>query len=207
VWVVGELDFRTRREPAWTAGAQAEVLLLGADGGQLGSAQVDLPAGQGAFSVRIPANGRLAPGDYAVRVRLRALDTVLGGTLASGTVASDTARVIIPERPSAIGEAVMWRRGTSTGPQYVRTADPRYQRSDRLRLELATDAGAATARLLDRVGKVLQVPVQVSERIDAAEGVRWIVADVTLAPLAAGDYAIEVTAGDATQVTGFRVIP
>jgi hypothetical protein len=51
------------------------------------------------------------------------------------------------------------------------------------------------------------VPVQVSERTDAAEGMRWIVADVTLAPLAPGDYAVEVMAGGATQVTGFRIIP
>ena len=101
----------------------------------------------------------------------------------------------------------MWRRGTSTGPQFVRTSDPRFQRSDRLRLELATDAAGAVARLVDRVGKVLQVPVVLTERTDAAEGVRWIVADLTLAPLAPGDYAIEVSAGGSTQVTGFRVIP
>jgi VWFA-related protein len=197
VWITGELDFRTRREPAWASGARAEVVLLGADGGQLASAQVDVPAGQGGFSVRVPADGRLAAGDYAVRIRLRGRDQD----------ASDTARVIIPERPSAIGEAILWRRGTATGPQYVRTADPRFQRSDRLRLELATDAGGATAKLLDRAGKVLPVPIQVTERADAAEGVRWIVADVSLAPLAAGDYAVEVTAGGFSQLTGFRIVP
>jgi VWFA-related protein len=197
VWITGELDFRTRREPAWASGARAEVMLLGADGGQLASAQVDVPAGQGGFSVRVPPDGRLAAGDYAVRIRLRGRDAD----------ASDTARVIVPERPSAIGEAVLWRRGTTTGPQYVRTADPRFQRSDRLRLELATDAGGATAKLLDRAGKVLQVPIQVSERTDAAEGVRWIVADVSLAPLAAGDYAVAVTAGGSSQLTGFRIVP
>jgi VWFA-related protein len=197
VWIVGELDFRTRREPAWVNGARAEVLLLAADGTQLGTTQLDVPTGQGAFSARVPTNGPLPPGDYAVRVRLHGRDANI----------SDTARVTIPERPSAMGDAVMWRRGTSTGPQYVRTSDPRFQRSDRLRLELATDTGGATARLLDRLGNVLQVPVQVSERTDAAEGMRWIVADVTLAPLAPGDYAVEVMAGGATQVTGFRIIP
>jgi len=197
VWIVGELDFRTRREPAWASGARAEVLLLGADGSQLASSQAELPAGQGAFSIRVPSNGRLAAGDYAVRVRLSGRDAD----------ASDTARVIIPERPSAIGEAVLWRRGTSTGPQYVRTADSRFQRSDRMRLEFASDAAAATAKLLDRVGKAIQVPVQVSERVDAAEGVRWIVADITLAPLAPGDYAVEITANGDSQLTGFRIVP
>lgn len=197
VWVVGELDFQTRRDPAWAGGARAEVLLLGADGTPLASTETELAAGQGAFSIRVPSNGRLAAGDYAVRVRLRGRDAD----------ASDTARVIVPERPSAIGEAALWRRGTSTGPQYVRTADARFQRSDRMRLEFASDSAAATARLLDRAGKAIQVPVQVSERVDAAEGVRWIVADITLAPLAPGDYAVEITAGGDSQVTGFRIVP
>ena len=197
VWIVGELDFRTRREAAWASGARAEVLLLGADGSQLASTETELPAGQGAFSIRVPSNGRLVAGDYAVRVRLRGRDAD----------ASDTARVIIPERPSIIGEAVLWRRGTSTGPQYVRTADSRFQRSDRMRLEFASNTGDATARLLDRAGKAIQVPVAVSERLDAAEGERWIVADITLAPLAPGDYAVEITADGDSQVTGFRIVP
>jgi hypothetical protein len=196
VWVVGELVFRTLREPGWVAGGTGDVLLLSGNGDQLGSAPVELPAGQGGFSIRVPTASPLAPGDYAVRVRLRGRDASV----------SDTARVTVPEKPSPVGEAVMWRRGGSTGPQFVRTADPRFQRSDRLRLELATDTDGATARLLDRLGKALQVPVQLSQRADA-EGVRWIVADVTLAPLAPGDYAIEVTASGTSQITGFRIIP
>jgi VWFA-related protein len=196
LWVVGEIDFRTLREAAWAAGGRAEVLLLDAAGEQLGSTEVDVPAGQASFSVRVPTSGPLAAGDYAVRIRLHGRDTMV----------SDTARVIVPAQPSSLGEALMWRRGVSTGTQFVRTADPRFQRSDRVRLELATAASGATARLLDRLGKPLQIPLQVSERADA-EGVRWIVADLTLAPLAAGDYAIEVSAGGESQITGFRVVP
>ncbi len=105
----------------------------------MATTQVEVPAGQGAFGVRVPTNGPLAPGDYAVRVRLRGRDATASDAITSDA-ASDTARVTIADRPSAVGEAVMWRRGTSTGPQFVRTADPRYQRSDRLRLELATSA-------------------------------------------------------------------
>ena len=40
-----------------------------------------------------------------------------------------------------------------------------------------------------------------------SQPVRWIVVDVTLAPLAPGDYAVEVKAGDATRTTAFRVVP
>ncbi|HZJ30134.1 MAG TPA: VWA domain-containing protein [Vicinamibacterales bacterium] len=196
LWVVGELDFRMLREPGWSAGGRAEVLLLDAAGEQFGSTTIDVPAGEAGFSVRVPTNGPLAAGDYAVRIRLRGGDGMV----------SETARVIVPAQSSALGEAVMWRRGQSTGPKYVKTADPRFQRSDRMRLEFATNANGATARLLDRAGKTLQVPVQVTERTDT-DGIRWIVADVTLAPLAASDYAIEVNAGGGSQVTGFRIIP
>ena len=37
------------------------------------------------------------------------------------------------------------------------------------------------------------VPVPTGERTDAATGQRWLTADLTLAPLGAGDYAIELT--------------
>ena len=71
---------------------------------------------------------------------------------------SDTARVVLIEAMT-LGEAVLWRRGPTTGLQHRRTADPRFQRNDRLRLEHATSlAGAATARMLDRNGKPLNVP-------------------------------------------------
>jgi hypothetical protein len=75
-----------------------------------------------------------------------------------------------------------------------------------LRFELATTAPAApVAALLDRAGNPLAVPVQASTRDEA--GVRWIVVDATMAPLAPGEYAIEVKAGDAVRTVAFRVIP
>jgi hypothetical protein len=51
----------------------------------------------------------------------------------------------------------------------------------------------------------MSVPLQVSAREEA--GVKWIVVEVALAPFAAGDYAVEVKAGDATRTTAFRVVP
>jgi len=103
----------------------------------------------------------------------------------------------------------MWRRGPSTGPRYLMTADPRFQRNERIRFELPAAAGAspATARMVDRLGKPMQVPVQVSERVEPAGEFRWIVVDATLAPLAAGDYGIEVSLGDRRQLGTFRIVP
>ena len=201
VWIVGELDYRTRKELAWTAGAEAEVVVVGVDGTQLMKRTVTVPAAAASFAVQIPDSGALAPGDYAVNVRLRPES---GSDLAL----TDTVRVTVPERPTPLGEAVIWRRGPSTGPQYLRTADPRFQRNERLRLESATALDeAATGRLLDRTGKPIAIPVRVTSRTDGPSGLRWIVADATLAPLAAGDYAIEISIGDVRQVTGFRIVP
>ena len=107
-----------------------------------------------------------------------------------------------------LGDSLLWRRGSSTGPQYVITADPRFQRSDRIRVEIPTQlAGIATAQMLDRAGKPNQVPVTVTERQDPTNQFRWIVAEAVLAPLAPGDYAIETTLGDAKQVTAFQLVP
>jgi VWFA-related protein len=201
MWIVGELDYRTRTELAWTAGAQAEIVVAAADGTQVDSRTVEVSAADGAFGIQVPERGTLMPGDYAVRVRL-------SPEAGSGLVVSDTVRVVVPGQASALGEAVMWRRGPSTGPRHLRTADPRFQRNERLKLELATSAaGEATARLLDRTGKPLPIPVQVSERIEPGGDLRWIVVDAGLAPLGAGEYAIEVTLGEATQITGFRIVP
>lgn len=199
-WLVGELDFRLRKELAWTAGAVAELTVAGADGTQLMSKEIKVPANQGVFALQVPDSGSLAPGEYAVRVRLRPE----GG---NGESVSDLARVIVGS-PAPLGEAVLSRRGLTTGPQYLRTADPRFARSDRIRLELAAvTSEPATAKLLDRAGNAIQVPLQVSHRPDASGAFSWVVIDGTLSPLAPGDFAIEVTQGAARQVTGFRIVP
>ena len=199
-WVVGELDYRTRRELAWAAGAKVDVVVLASDGTEVMSRTLDIRTEDGPFGFEVPDSGGLVPGEYAVRVRLTS-------SADSGLVLSDTARVVVsPE--AALGEAVLWRRGPTTGLQHRRTADPRFLRSERLRLEHATTLpDAASARMLDRNGNPLNVPVQVGERQDASSGFRWIVIDAALAPFAPGDYAIEVTQGAAKQVTGFRVVP
>ncbi len=199
-WVVGELDYRTRRELAWTATAKADVVVLAADGSQVMSRTIDVRTEDGPFGFEVPDSGGLPPGEYAVRVKLTSAAD-------SGQTLTDTARVVLGQG-TTLGEAVLWRRGPTTGLQHRRTADPRFQRSDRIRLEHPTSQpDSATARILDRNGHPLSVPAQVGERQDASGAFRWIVIDAALAPFAPGDYAIEVTQGSAKQVTGFRIVP
>lgn len=203
VWIVGELDYRVRKELTWSAGATGDVVVLGADGREIASQPVDIRPTDGRFSIRLPAMGEdVSPGEYAVRVRLHP-------DADPGTTVTETARVQVPRDTSPLGEPVIWRRGPSTGPQFMVTADPRFERTERIRIEVptSTSAGMPTAHLLDRTGKMLPIPVQVSSRQDPDTGVRWVVADLTLAPLGMGDYGIEVRLGSARQVATFSLVP
>jgi hypothetical protein len=75
----------------------------------------------------------------------------------------------------------------------VPTADRRFHRIEQIGVEVPVPrATAATARLLDRNGKPRPVPVAAAVREDG-DGSVWLTAHLTLAPLAVGDYVIEVT--------------
>jgi hypothetical protein len=122
---------------------------------------------------------------------------------------SEVTRFSLPAPPAAAG-AIFVRRGPTTGNRDVPTADLRFRRSEQLRVEIPAPEGTATARLLDRKGKPLSVPVTAALREDA-DGSRWQTAQVVLAPLAAGDYVIELAAGgDGAQrsrvLAAFRMI-
>jgi hypothetical protein len=132
------------------------------------------------------------PGEYTIRVR-------------SDAFGSGTVRVTLPPAPDA-GGAVLIRRGPTTGNREVPTADRRFRRSEQLRVELPTVSGPMSARLLDRMGKALAVPVSANAR-DEADGSRWQTAQLALAPLAAGDYIIELASGGNRTLVGFRIVP
>jgi hypothetical protein len=201
VWLVAELDPSLRRDLAWSAGSKADVSVVAATGAEVTSTSLDIAATDNSFSVRLPVENGVAPGEYAVRVRIRP------NTDASLPV-SDTLRVVVPSEAALVGEPLLWRRGPSTGPRYVVTADPRFRRSDRIRLELPTATeGAASARMLDRLGRPMQVPVQIGARPDESAQFRWLTAEAVLAPLAPGDYAIEVTLGSTRQLGAFKIVP
>ena len=201
VWVVGELDGQTRKELEWNLGGHGELTLLASDGSAISAGAFELVAGETVFGVRMPDTGNLIPGDYSVRVRLRAIAE-------DGRVLADAITFSVLSRHSPLGEAVLWRRGPSTGLQHVRTADVRFQRNERLRLELPTTSTApAVARVLDRLGKPLQVPPTVTTRTDASGEFQWVVVDAPMAPFAPGEYALEVIQEDGSQTTAFSVIP
>jgi len=197
LWIVGEIDGQTRRERDWTGGVTADVTIQAADSTQVFSAVVALDDTASTFTLRTPDDVDVGPGDYVVRTRLRGVDNAM---------LSQIDRITVASQPAPVGDAVLSRRAATPSAVYVQTADPRYRRTEQLRLELPTTSAAeASARMLDRTGAPMQIPVQVSARQE--DGVRWIVADVSLTPLAPGDYAIEVQQGDASRLAPFRIVP
>jgi VWFA-related protein len=201
LWLVGEMDFATRRDLAWSNGATAEISVVSGTGERVASLQVPFTSTDGGFTVQLPVEKVLEPGDYAVRIRLVP-------EVGQALPLTELVRVTVPAVAMPLGEALLLRRGLSTGAHFIATADPRFQRSDRVRLELPTRLdGTATAQLLDRAGKPLPIPVTVTDRRDDAGGFRWIVVEAVLAPMAAGDYAVEVSLAGAKQVTPFRLVP
>jgi VWFA-related protein len=175
VWVIGEIVGPLQE----LAGGGTVSIELSGSASLTESVTID--PGQRTFLVKLPA----AAGE-AVDVRAR-----LTPARGSDPPLSETARVELDDgslRP------LLYRRGPSTGNRVLPAGDFRFSRTERLRLELPLTAGATpgTGRLLDRNAQPLQVPVQIAERTDD-EGQRWLTADVTLAPLAPGDYLVEVT--------------
>ena len=99
------------------------------------------------------------------------------------------------------GEPLLFHRGPATGNVLQPAAGRVFPRSSRVRMEMEVAAGAPgwAGVILDRQGSKTIVPVTAGERTDAATGQRWLTADITLAPLGAGDYVVELTTATGSE--------
>ncbi len=195
LWIAGEVSSTAGRSDEWGQGARADLQV--SKGAETAVARVTIKPGDRTFltSVKLPAGaGALAE----VQARISPADV-------DGSPATDAIRVAADPQP------LFYRRGPTTGNRQVATADPRFTRAERVRLEVPAGEGAkaGAGRLLDRTGQPLAVPVTMGERTDAATGQRWITADVVLAPLAPADYVVEIGVtegtGESRILTGIRV--
>jgi hypothetical protein len=188
---------------SWTDGFDATVTLTTTADATVGSGRMTVPRGARTFRLAVTPSQPLAAGEYVLRVGARAGPASIPSR--------EVARLTVPQAPEAMG-ALFVRRGASTGNKDVPTADLRFRRNEQVRLEIPiTSSNPLTARLLDRTGKPLAVPVTAAVR-DDADGSRWATAQLALAPLAPGDYAIEITVGagadgERRMISAFRVVP
>jgi VWFA-related protein len=199
VWVVVEVG-RGVSAGDWTGGGDADVIMLDALGTVRGTARGHVEAGSASVRVRMMPAG-LTPGEYEVRVRAK--------SARAESASNESVGVSVAAMPESTG-ALFYRAGSSAAAREVPTADMRFRRSERLRVAVSGAAGIATARLLDRTGNPLPVPVSTS-RIEDPDGMAWQSAQLTLAPLASGDYVLELTTSAGpdgrTFLAPFRVVP
>ena len=179
-WVSVELPSSQAAAPAWTKGGDVQVTLTDAAGA---AAQ---------------ASGTLAPGTRGVLVRVSAVG--LKGEPARVVARLTAGPELLEDRsayraaPANVLGAPLLFRGTPAASSPLRpVADLQYRRTERAHLEwfLPGQIDDRSARLLGKNGLPLAVPVTVSER--TVDGRPRLAADVNLAPLAAGDYLIEIT--------------
>jgi VWFA-related protein len=197
LWVAGELQAPGPGRPdEFAQGATATIEVTGGSPGA-STAKIALKPGERTFltSLELPAS---TSGQLDVRARL----TATGGVLPV------TDMVRLDREPT--GQPLIFRRGVTTGNRMLPAADFRFSRTERIRIEIpvAGDTKPGGGRVLDRAGQPLQLPVTMGERTDAATNQKWITADVTLGPLSAGDYAIEVAVQGASEqrtLVGIRV--
>jgi hypothetical protein len=151
----------------------------------------------------VPADSASA----AAAAEAAAIETALGSL---GGFSRELPRVRLPDPPNAMG-AVFVRRSPLTGNKDVATADLRFRRSERLRVDvpaIPTSATSPVARLLDRNGRLMAIPVTAGMR-EETDGSFWVSAQLALAPLAVGDYLIELrtNSGGNRTLLAFRVVP
>jgi VWFA-related protein len=196
VWVSGELRGGRGGNDDWSGGGTATIELSLND--RTATAVVALPPGQQAFLTPVVLRVPAGSGDLLAKVKL----TGSAGTLTDGIRIDAAGSVLRP---------VVFRRGPSTGNRLQPVADFQFSRTERARFEvpLVVDAKPGTGRLLDRSAQPLTLPVVIGERTDAETGQRWMTADISLAALGIGEYAVELgitRAGENQRiVTAIRV--
>ena len=205
-----ELDAATAKQPEWMSGGTLRLMFEPerATGAKPpGSQTITIAVEPGQRSIVVDGTERPLPaGRYSVRAEL----TARNGRLPIQVTTFAT----VPSDEAEVGTGLLAsRRGPSTGLAYVGTADPRFRRTERLRVEvpLIGDGFTPTGRLLTREGQAMALIVSFTTRTDTARNEKFGVADVTLAPLAAGEYVLElalVKNGKTDIVSyGFRIIP
>jgi VWFA-related protein len=196
VWAIAELSVDTARDGAWLGGGAVDAALTAPDNSALVSGEAAIPAGQRSVVLDL---GELSPPDVTTSLRLRLRPSGEGPVLAED----------VPLSPliGRAGVPLLFRRGPTTGTRYAPTADPRFRRTERVRLELprAARPDGLKATLLDRTGAPLPVAVTTATRDEG--GVVWATVDLALAPLAPGDYVIRVEVDGEESVTAIRVVP
>jgi VWFA-related protein len=195
--IVAEISAAEIEAGRWKQGADVEVLFSSKSGGEPLGLKARIEPGTRSALIRVPTDS--APGPWQAVVRMRGEDN---------TTDSDTVSI---EKPAGalLGKPLAYRAASAAASAYKPLAAFQFRRTERVRVEWPVSQPLEThsARLLDRAGKPMAIPLETSAR--DANGVTMLTTNLNLAPFSNGDYLIEVSAkaGEKTetQVVAIRV--
>ena len=198
--VVVEIASREIESGGWSRGGNVSLTLTPkADGAAPIQAKGVIAENTRATLVKVPMTAASAAG-WRLRVRIAG---------AAGAVLEDELDVM-PSATAIVGEAVVFRAGASPRAPLQPVADYQFRRTERIHVEWASQRTMDNrgARLLNRRGEPLPIEVAVTEKPDVD---RFTIAvDLGLAPLAQGDYVIELTAAAGPEkiqkLLAFRIV-
>jgi VWFA-related protein len=193
-----ELTSRELTSGRWSKGGEIELTVTGDAGRAAQTHTAPFAASTRALVATLPLDAG-DRGPWRVRAQARA-----------GAHLVEQAFQVAPPADAILGDA-RWFRGAAAASAPLRpAAEPLFRRVERLQLEWAAPASldSRTARLLDRRGVPLAVDVPVTDV--ERDGVPHLAVALALAPLAEGDYLIELTAtqdgATARRLVAFRVM-
>jgi VWFA-related protein len=174
-----------------------EVTATSADGAAVGTVEVPVTAAMRAASATIDVPAASGPLTVTAKVRTG------GGTF---EVTTPTTR----DDGTVLGAGLVYRATPSSRSPLVPVASQQFRRTERVHIEwpVAGPLDSREGRLLGRNGESVAVTITMTEI--TRDGRPVLALDGLLAPLAPGDYVVEVTVGAAgkteTRMVAIRVV-
>jgi VWFA-related protein len=193
VAIVSELSSSQAASSVWRQGADVRVSLTGANGEAVATTARVEPGTRSSL-VHVAAGSVAGP--WRAEVTLIA---------SGGERVKDTATVDVPSASPLIGRPVVYRAAPSPRSPLQPVADFLFRRTERVHLEwlVGQPLDQREVRVLSKTGQPVATGATISER--EANGQTSLIVDLSLAPLSAGDYVIEVSASRG-GVTGKSMI-
>jgi len=170
----------------WKDGADVQVVVTAASGETVAMSKGRIEPGARAAVMRIPIEK--APGPFNATLRIR--------SAAHGTVDDSLA---VARRTGAFGDPLIFRLATPSQPRPAGSVFFRRTERMQVRWPITGTLTQPTGRILGRDGVPLELALPISEKEE--DGVRYVVADLNLAPLTQAEYVLEVQGAGAGGVT------
>jgi hypothetical protein len=181
--VVAEIAAARAEAGRWKSGGDVQVIVTAQSGEIVGTGRARFEPGTRGALVRIATGSSEGPWNVVVRMK------------GEGEEPEEDQIAVERGTHDVLADPLLFRAAPAPLSPLRPVAGPYFRRTERVAIEwpLLTAIDRREARLLGRDGKPVPLDIAVTERTSA--GTPVLAADLNLAPLTAGDYVIEVTAG------------